>query len=146
MEKKIGSSFPSSILQVSVLDSLNVETPIPDPNKIFVILIGRRATVSECLIANSSAAVTINTIFGRLVQNPTFSAEDSKVSVYYTNESPKMASFNRTFGTAERKAFLSALFEDSVSGVKRSWNTEYAPYTARTEDMPRKPLDAVVRG
>lgn len=80
------------------------------------------------------------------VQNPTFSAEDSKVSVYYTNESPKMASFNRTFGTAERKAFLSALFEDSVSGVKRSWNTEYAPYMARTEDMPRKPLDAVVRG
>ena len=32
-----------------------------------------------------------------------------------------------------------------VGGVKRSWNTEYAPYTARTEDMPRKPLDAVVR-
>ena len=78
------------------------------------------------------------------LQNPTFSAEDSKVSVYYTNESPKMASFNRTFGTVERKAFLSALLEDSVSGVKRSWNTEYAPYTARTEDMPRKPLDAVV--
>ena len=41
----------------------------------------------------------------------------------------------------KEKAFINAILVDRVGGGKY-W---HVPYTARTEDMPRKPFDPVVR-